>query len=182
MSALSLLLCVATVALWARSYWWGDQIGWQTARRGSDVISSRGQISLLVTTLDQNNPSLPRSNPRYFESRQDSLQGTISYQPYRPNLYLSFAGFFIARAIHSSPPNPARLAGATEWGFGVPHWFLCTFTAACPASWYVSNQMQRRRTLRLHETLCLRCGYDMRATPERCPECGTAVSLKTISN
>ena len=39
----------------------------------------------------------------------------------------------------------------------------------------INTVVDRLRARRLHHALCTTCGYDLRATPARCPECGTFV-------
>src|SRR5437879_6343291 len=52
-------------------------------------------------------------------------------------------------------------------------------TAIAP-SWCLIGYLRRRRAIKWRqEGLCPRCGYDLRASVQRCPECGTLVpSLK----
>jgi hypothetical protein len=53
----------------------------------------------------------------------------------------------------------------------VPHWLLAALSGVLPAGWYAAY---RRNAKRRGLGVCTTCGYDLRATPERCPECGAA--------
>jgi len=55
----------------------------------------------------------------------------------------------------------------------VPHWFVALLLT--PSVLWLSAAVRRTliQTRRRRRGLCEACGYDLRASPERCPECGT---------
>jgi hypothetical protein len=52
----------------------------------------------------------------------------------------------------------------------VPHWFVILLFGWVPV-WAMIRFYKSRR--KKGQGLCQVCGYDLRATPDRCPECGT---------
>ncbi len=54
-----------------------------------------------------------------------------------------------------------------EWHLIIPDWFI--FGCAAAVFWYSRKNSKREP----RPGFCQACGYDLRATPGRCPECGT---------
>jgi hypothetical protein len=152
LSVLSLLLCVGTLALWVRSYWVGDAVGWPI--HGCWVATSNGRTLLvLVDGYSIPNPFRLTAGPRserfwQWYIRDESMPPTFE-----------FVGFASRRG-----PNWTHYA--------VPMWFLALLFAILPAL-HLRALIRSRRLRRIGH--CQRCGYDLRATPERCPECGAEV-------
>jgi hypothetical protein len=65
--------------------------------------------------------------------------------------------------------------GDTEHTISFPHALPAAVFAIAPACWLFFSP-HRRRAKRLKRGLCPTCGYDLRATPDRCPERGTEAS------
>ena len=70
----------------------------------------------------------------------------------------------------SDPPSRTRFAR----DFFVPDWFLAVACGALPMRAFRRWLTEGRKP---HICRCHRCGYDLRATPGRCPECGAVPSV-----
>ena len=103
---------------------------------------------------------------------------------YRPGLAAGTTDYGnvlpVARNASRWRPDSYVLSGMIRLGAGtaesrvvsIPLWQLALICAVWP-TWHLTRTNRRWRAAR--PGLCPKCGYDLRASPERCPECGAAV-------
>jgi hypothetical protein len=180
---LSLLLCLAAIVLWVRSYHVRDQL--EVTRvpatgaavdRGDDPFIPEG---LLVGSLDKLYLStFPGRVEIGHVSWEDvfsaagahalwwsASQGEVIPDIDRVDSYTrSRFGFGIDWKMHTGLLRPDQNVHAVR----LPLWFATLLTAALPTL-ALRRHLRRRRH---GPGYCRRCGYDLRATPDRCPECG----------
>lgn len=65
--------------------------------------------------------------------------------------------------------------------FECPLWFLVAITLFLPARGVIAFHRQRVARRRQQAGLCIVCGYDLSASPHRCPECGSVANLPKAS-
>jgi len=160
---LSAMSFAALLALWVDSYSHQIWVEWTRKERGMVALSQAGKIGVaidvgtlrLVETTAVHGPILRGARvPR----KSDILlrDGILPWSV----LGLGFGHFGI-------------LSGGNQWIIFIPHWLLCLIASVPLAAWfYIRQKIHRRRQSRIAAGLCAQCGYDLRASPERCPECG----------
>jgi hypothetical protein len=148
-TAVSLVLFAAVAVPWVRSYHIAEGYAWADPARPAYVeISARDGRFWLYRNAGAPAPSDTARGGfhyRYFAGDPDGRRDGGA------------GGFSVAN------PRPGR------WWVGVPGWFACAAAATLPALW-----VRRATRRRPGDGCCPACGYDLRATPDRCPECGTS--------
>jgi hypothetical protein len=151
-SAVSLTLCLATVVLWIRSYRVSDDLWYLHTHWGVSVSSEFDRLQFRWW-------SAPEPDDLGVGGGHDANRAEWSGDP--PELALGF-GRTLA-GVSDSLGNTH-----TEPIYWCPHWFLVALFALIPLlrirDWLSRHGHRQGR--------CAHCGYDLRATPSRCPECG----------
>jgi len=172
MSAASLLLCAAAISLWARSYHVQDVIVWRrpaTAAPRAAWLFIFDKGTLIAGKWE---------SPQQFLG-VSAFQGSSGYlSPYHD--------YSKAPALFHESLYPMNFIGPrlSFGGFGLiiggpivflPLWFLAVCAGVLPGWWLA---WRRRLRARLVAGCCSGCGYDLRASSGRCPECGNPITQK----
>ena len=149
-----------------------------------DVVCADGAISWVhrrLTPKDWDYQSWNTTPPRLWAGRflspffHGNVYGLVDYAD-PPSTPAHWLGFYALsrkgnghRTFFTGPmpwvPVCTEVSGAT-----VPFWPLLVLTGLFPLKCAVrAFHMRRRKRL----GFCSVCGYDLRASPSRCPECGT---------
>ncbi len=157
LATLSTLLLEFAILLWLISYVGMIHIRIPT-RPYKSVTSSMGGITFCwVTTPPSLAPSPPAST---------WIFAGFSYSENCP-IFL-WGNFYTSRLIAIN--NAASTGNALE----IPYWSLALIFLLLPLLWLRAY----RSILRSHFLhICPTCGYDLRASKGRCPECGMAIPL-----
>ena len=165
----SLIFAAAVVAMWVRSH-----------RVTDSVYAARGGVDVAVMTA--------RDGCLFQWSRGRPERELFTRYFSNPPADLGVGGNW--RFWTGSSPH--HLFGIIRWGRAIrgtagvgrmsvllPYWLLACVAAAASAGPLIMSFRLRRQSRRHAAGRCVRCGYDMRATPNRCTECGAPAHEKT---
>ncbi len=178
-ASLSLLLCVAAGLLWVRSYWRGYSFVYnhQGPRPGFWAVSLEPSCLYIQHDTQQRLPpvmysldGMPNDTTPLKGFRLDAGPPGRRWDAHFSRRMIRWEAFRFVWAQEDGPEHTCRLAV-------VPLYAIVLTSGVPPALWLRNRSRQGRFTRRGKAGCCPCCGYDLRASPDRCPECG-AVSLQ----
>jgi hypothetical protein len=173
----SALLCVAMLILWARSYTVAYGISHRDPTAENVMLAAEsGYLSLTTVTVERTMPPPrppPTTRPWQFHTAPADPASTHDFR--RPG-WLGKLGLGTGGFAQAEGPSGAVLFVRFYW---CHLWIPAAAFALLPAL-RLWRTLRRRRAPAPHA--CRACGYDLRATPDRCPECGTVPATSDMKS
>ena len=146
-------LLILVLLLWIRSY----------LPEHFFIRSHQGQIVLFLV-----------NEPRWFDSSSNQYQTS-------PALVTYLERIASVQGLRDWQWLGFRMVGMERDYSGmifVPYWFVALLLAIPSMWWFLTRRARRLRSLPGH---CRECGYDLRESHDKCPECGLAVRGESAS-
>lgn len=164
----SVLVCLAVGVLWVRSYWVVDTFSWSST--SNDHLLASGAGRLVYGDAPWPNRRVA-TGLRYGRS---SRSGSLWFEKPSHTDGFRFIGFEYSANVLPYPTGRIYLS------FYVPPWRLMAIPYGAVFALGLIHPATRlagwlRRMRRRGRGLCVYCGYDLRASGARCPECGLGV-------
>jgi hypothetical protein len=162
-----LLICMAVIVLWVLSFGRSDEwyISRQTAKSlhwGLSLESAAGGMRLSYRRDD-------RSGAADIWITHSSTNGLHVYPLAEGRGKLTWIG--ISWDVRRGPRESRR-------SLSIPHWLVFIPLGLWQLAWVRRGMRERRGRRRRAAGRCAECGYDMRGSPDRCPECGNVPDAK----
>jgi len=180
-SGVSLLLCLGLFVAWIDSHLAESGAAISLGTGEQWVIFSSAGCATVSYTFDypsypktQNQPIFARPRPLYIEH----ARSPFSAPPYWGTIeWWKWGGFEFAYHISRYANSNIQQIPLTN-ELRIPYWFQMLVAGVLPSLWWIRARERRRRT---RHNLCAGCGYDLRATRTRCPECGRMVNAVAVA-
>jgi hypothetical protein len=179
-SAVCVLLYVALCVLWARSYSQWDLVG-IGHRKPASREPYRGFSLQMTNWGDGLKLYVDRFDGLYdfhFNGVQEwGVSGLYHSAFSMPAQDWNQQGFEAGHYSHAISD-----AAWDDYFIRMPHWAWTLVTTAISAAWIITATRRLvRRRMRRAAGRCISCGYDLRASPDRCPECGPVAPVKPVT-
>jgi hypothetical protein len=166
LSVLSLLLCVATCALWVRSYRGGDMLPVRFAGQPWRLATLEGWAQL------DNRPRVMEAFDAMMEWADNDVKADVE-RDRRHKVFIDALNRGVSAdlppvVVTGRPPYVPEAAVQPLAPLGL----IASVFAVPPVVLVVLRRRSWARRRNERRGLCPACGYDLRASPDRCPECG----------
>jgi hypothetical protein len=162
LSVVSLLFAVMVTAQMVRSYWRYDHLAWGGDFREVHAFSDSGRLVLIRRKM------LGTGFPNHKFLGLDTLRISPATSVRRPNSGILGFNCGSDPVWKQRPGQGLQLVVDNKW-VSFPHWAPLPMCSIFPFLWWRKNRRGNRAGL------CPNCGYDTRANPDRCSECGHVI-------
>jgi hypothetical protein len=174
---------ILSICMWTLNLWFVDDLTLTTPYHATSIVSGDGGIHLVRLVFDFTQPEweADQGSP----SPQPDTQWNWSFDHARADNALEYLGwsessgediagkwgFYMFMEGHPIRWNSEGSLRSRGYMIRIPWWAIALITGVLPVTFLFGFAARQRPHRTGH---CRNCGYDLRATPDRCPECGLA--------